>query len=113
MRESANSSNQRARGAIGRARRVERRLGVALFEVLADDRRIAQRDLVVDVDRDSAQRAQRREAVVAEEGHDRVDLVCHALQVQTDQHLAHIRRKVAADDLHLVHLSTARPSRRY
>jgi hypothetical protein len=36
---------------------------------------------------DAAERAQGREAVVAQERHDRIDLVRDALHVQADEHL--------------------------
>ena len=62
-----------------------------VFEILADHGGVDERHAVVDEDRDAPERAQRREAVAAHERHDRIDLVRHALQVQADEHLAHVR----------------------
>ena len=56
---------------------------------------VHRRHLVGGTDRRLA--AQRGECHVAEERDDRVDVVGQALQVEADQHLAHIRRHVAAD----------------
>jgi len=77
-------------GAIGDVARVERRLGVAILEVLADHGRVGEGHPVVDEDRNAPERAQLGEAVVAHEGDDRIDLVGDALRVQADEHLAHV-----------------------
>ena len=86
--------------AVGRLARIERGGGVEVFEVLADHRGIAQRHLAIGVHRNPPQRRERAERFVAEERNDRVDLIGDALQVEHREHLAHVRRDVAADDRH-------------
>src|SRR5207237_4169394 len=54
----------------------------------------------VDQDRDAPQRAQRREALVAEERHDRVDLVRQALEPEAHEDFPDVRRDVVPDDAH-------------
>jgi len=57
-------------------------------------------DGVVDEHGDPPERAQAREAAVAQERDDRVDLVGDPLQVEADEDLPHVGRHVAADDAH-------------
>jgi hypothetical protein len=99
MRVSANSSSQRAR-ARGGVAGTERGLGVAVVQVLADDGGIRERHVAVDQHRDAPERAQRREAFVAEERHDRVDLVREALEPEADEDLPDVGGYVVADDAH-------------
>jgi phosphomevalonate kinase len=84
----------------GGAAGEQRRRGVALVEVLADDGRVGEDDLVVEEDGDAADRAELGELVVGEEGDDRVDLVGDVLDVEDDQDLADVGRDVRAEDPH-------------
>src|SRR6266545_794671 len=81
----------------------ERWFGLLVLEVLADHRGVRQHEIAVDQHRDAPKRTQLREPVVAEERHDVVDLVGHALHLQAGQDLADIRRQVAADDQDWLH----------
>ena len=97
-RVSANSSIQRARARSAGLVGSRARGGIALLQVLADHRAVGYGDLVVDVDRNAPQRIELAEPVVAEERHDRVELIGHALHLADGEHLAHVRRHRAADD---------------
>src|SRR6185295_8461238 len=77
---------------------IEGRLRITLLQVLADDRGVRERHQIIDEHRDAAQRADLRKAVVAHERRDRVDLVGYAFELEADEHLAYVRRNIAADD---------------
>src|SRR4030095_13702880 len=64
---------------------------------------VRQHEVAIDQHRDAPERAQLGEPVVAEERHDVVDLVGHALHLQAGQDLADIGRQVAADDQDWLH----------
>jgi hypothetical protein len=87
----------RALGDIGR---VERGFGIPVLQVLADHGRVGERHAVVDQHGNAAQRRQLGEPIAAHERHDRIDLVVDALEAETSQHLAHVGRHIAADDLY-------------
>jgi hypothetical protein len=82
----------------GRQQGVSR---VRLVDIGADHRGVGNDEVAVDQHRDSPERAQPLELVIAVEGRDRVDFIVEALQFEAGEHLAHIRADEAADDLHV------------
>jgi hypothetical protein len=72
--------------------------GIGFVEIETYRRGIADGEIAVDQHRDSPERAQPLELVVAKEGRDRVDLVLQPLQVETGEDLADVRADEASDD---------------
>jgi hypothetical protein len=84
-RVSANSSNQWARARC-------------FVEIVANHRRIADREVAVDQNWNAAQRAQALEFFIAEERRDRIDLIAESLQVHRGEHFANVGAHEAADN---------------
>jgi hypothetical protein len=72
--------------------------GIGFVEIETDRRGIAHGEIAVDQHRDSTERTQPLELVVAEEGRDRVDLVRQSLQVEAGEDLADVRTDEASDN---------------
>ena len=98
MRESAYSSNQRARARAAMSRGYSAGAGwrSSRYSQMTDES--ASTSVTVLQDGNAPQRRQLREALVAHERDDGIDLVRDALQVQRHEHLAHVGRQIAADD---------------
>ena len=85
-------------GAGRRPGREQRRLGVAFVEILTDRRAVGQCHLIVDENRDAAQRAEAGEFVVALERHNRVAAPGNTLKLADHHDLAGVWGARAADD---------------
>jgi hypothetical protein len=72
--------------------------GIGFVEIETYRRGIADGEIAVDQHRDSPERAQPLELVVAKEWRDWVDLVRQSLQVKAGEDLADVRADEASDD---------------